>query len=163
MKLNGVTVKIDRETIIPIVGKDISLYLIARPVQSYEEFDKLCPRPTPRVGGEPGKERPLTEAKDYQEALADVGKKFSEWVNITTLVEIASADAVRQPIEWSTVDLEDLSTYANWRTELKEENGFSDSDIRRIEMEVLRCNQMDEQMIEAAKDHFLAMERELQQ
>jgi hypothetical protein len=156
MKLNGVVVKIERESIIPILGKGTTIYLIAKPIESYEPFDELCKRPEPPMGGTPGKERPLVEAKEYREALTAYSKRFNEWITVNSLVEIADEKGARFPIEWEEVDLADIATYESWHNELIK-NGFSEADCRRIEMEVLRCNQMDETLIEAAKNHFLAI------
>lgn len=159
MKLNGVTVKIERESVIPILAGDSTIYLIGKPIHSYEPFDELVQRPTPRMGGEPGKERPLIEERAYREALTNYSKQFNDWIIISTLKEIADKDGKRFPVEWDKVQVDDIETYSEWRNELLD-NGFSEGDIRRIEMEVLRCNQMDEQLIEAAKDHFLAMQKD---
>jgi hypothetical protein len=108
------------------------------------------------MGGEPGKERPLIEAREYRDALTDWTSKFNEWVILASLHEIADEKGVRSPVEWEEVDINDPETYLKWKDELKN-NGFSVGDIRRIELEVWRCNQMDEPMIEAAKNHFLAI------
>lgn len=159
MKLNGIVPKLEREIVIPILSDTVSLYFIAKPVATYEAFEALCPMPKARMGGEPGKERPLTEASDYKEAMKKHGQLFAEWVNVTTLVEVAGSDGKREKIDWETVDLEQIDTYPNWRIELKENNGLSESDVRRIELEILRCNSMDEALIEKAKEDFLAMQK----
>lgn len=157
MKLNGIVPKLEREIVIPILSDTVSLFFIAKPIASYDPFEALCPMPKPRMGGEPGKERPMTEASDYKEALKKHGQLFAEWVNVTSLVEVAGADGNREAIDWETVDLEKIDSYPNWRIELKESNGLSESDIRRIELEILRCNSMDDALIEKAKEDFLAM------
>lgn len=163
MKLNGISVKIEREVVIPILSDNSDpFYLIGRPIMSYDEFELVCPAPKPMVGGEPGKEKPLPEHKLYKEAMVKRAVKFNDWVNLKTLVEVANAKGERFPIEWETVDMNNPDTYANWKKELKEINGLSDGDIQRIEMDVLRCNSMDSELIEKAKDDFLAIKREVQ-
>jgi len=157
MKLNGIVPKVEREVVIPILSDTVSLYFIAKPIASYDPFEALCPMPKARIGGEPGKERPMVETSDYKEAMRKHGQLFAEWVNVTTLAEVAGSDGKREAIDWETVDLEQIETYPNWRVELKENNGLSESDIRRIELEVLRCNSMDEALIEKAKEDFLAI------
>jgi hypothetical protein len=156
MKLNGISIKIERETIIPIISKDETFYLIAKPLSSYDGFDEVCARPVPRMGGVPGKERPMIEAKEYRDALTDWSNKFNEWVILASLQEIADDKGNRSPVEWEEVDMTNPDTFLKWKDELLA-NGFSVGDLRRIELEVWRCNQMDEQMIEAAKNHFLAI------
>ena len=158
MKLNGIVVKIERETIIPIIADTGNFYLIAKPIHSYEPFDTMCERPKPRMGGEPGNEKPLVESRDYREALIEYSKKFNDWVVVSSITEAADSEGNRFPMEWEKVDIENIETYKEWQDELLG-NGFSDTDLRRIELEVFRCNQMDEKMIEAAKDHFLAIRK----
>lgn len=162
MKLNGVVPKIQREVIIPILSDTVKFYFIAMPISSYEDFDALCPMPKPRMGGEPGKEKPMLEASDYKKAMEHHSLLFTEWIYVKSLVEVAGEDGVRQSVEWEMVNLEDIETYPNWRKELKENNGLSEGDIRRIEMEVLKCNSMDETLIEKAKDDFLAIAKKAQ-
>lgn len=157
MKINGIAVKIERETIIPILSKKDQFYLIGKPIASYEPFDELCERPQPRMGGEPGKERPMIEAREYREALTAYSRKFNAWLVVATLVEVADESGKRYPMEWDTVKVDEPDTLEKWEEELREINGLSEADIQRVMMEVMRCNQMDEQMIEAAKDHFLAI------
>ena len=161
MKLNGIQIKIDRETAIPIMSQKNTIYLIAKPIESYEPFDALCPMPKPLKGGEPGKERPLTNTPAYRQAMKERGEKFADWVNVVSLVELADQAGERFPMEWETVDLANIETYKNWKDELKNNNNFSEGDIQRIEMDILRCNSMDGEMIERAKDHFLAITAEV--
>lgn len=157
MKLNGIVPKIQREVIIPILSDTVKFFFIALPISSYDEFDLLCPMPKPRMGGEPGKEKPLTDTSDYKEAMAHHSMLFTEWIYVKSLAEAADEEGNREPVEWQTVDRDDIETYPNWRKELKENNGLSEGDIRRIELEVLKCNSMDDALIEKAKDDFLAI------
>lgn len=159
MKFNGIVPKVEREEVIPVLSKNGNLYFIAKPIESYEAFDLICPRPVPPVGGEPGKEKPMLDAQRHLEAMAKYSDNFNDWLTVQALTEVAGDDGCRHPLEWSTVVLTDISTYANWRKELQEENGLVGPDIRRIEMGVLRCNALDDTMIERAKDHFLATQK----
>lgn len=157
MKINGMIPQLDRETIIPCIGNQVRFYLIAQPICSYDGFEQLCTRPKPPVGGEPGKEAPNYTAKPYLEALAEYNTKLSDWMYVVSLVQVADEKGNRMPMEWSRVKLEDIETYKEWRDELQQENKLSVADVRRIENEVLRCNSMDDAMIEKAREDFLAM------
>ncbi len=183
MKINGLRIAVKNETVIPIIKTGQTIYLIATPVSSYSDFDTVCPMPVAPVGGPPGQERALTDSKEYQNKLREHYVMFNEWLIVSCLkeaaleieVEIANPNYIdpdktpnilpiikerrikRYPLEWETVDLKNPKTFENWRVELRENNKFTEADLRHIVAGVMECNNLSEELIEAAKQNFLAL------
>ncbi len=185
MKIKGIRIQSNNESVLPIQTPEGTLYLIFRPVASYADFDQVCPPPKAPVGGAPGNEHPLTDNKRYQELLSAHSEKFTDWIVLNSLkevglekeVEVENPDYIdtettpllsptkikntieREPIEWEKVDLKDPETFANWRDELRELNGFVEAQLTRILSETMRVNSLSDAVIQEARDNFLAMSR----
>ena len=83
-----------------------------------EEFEKLCPEPTP-----PGKLTkdgyvPDTDDPDYQSVRAEYQKRRTAYIVVRSLVP--------SQIEWDTVQLDNPSTWANWDNRPQGQRPFAD-------------------------------------
>lgn len=132
--------------VIPWGGKD--LVFKARPILSTDEYDKMCPMPEPRVRSTPkGEVTRLIEEPEYRE-------KFEEWasnrVNWTFIKSLQATD----DLVWETVDLNDPSTFGNFRKEL--EDTFPLAIVLRIIDLVATACGLNQEKIDEATKRFLA-------
>lgn len=149
MKYKGKKLEGRNTDVLVLMRGQETIVFKAEAIDSYNEFDKLCIMPEPpkrlRPGGiqEPNPSDPV-----YLEAV----NKYSEnKVNYTIVKSLlASTD-----IEWDNVHLDKIETWGNWRKEL-EESDFSDIELMRILQLCTRVNCLDEDLLDKAKEDFLA-------
>ncbi len=136
------------EIIIPR-GND-ALVFKAQAILSYDEFDALCPRPKAQVSvGKGGKRVERTDAPKYVDAINTWAEQRVAWMILKSL------DATPDLI-WDTLDLNDPSTWLNYKEEFKS-SGFSEAEQVRLITGVMAANGLDEGKVEAARDSFLAL------
>ncbi len=154
MKLNGRILKDPNEVVIatPRENSD-DIILKARAVLDMEEFDTMCPEPSPPV-------RRLASGKTIENPK-DPG--FLQQVqNHATLrlswIVLKSLEAT-DDLEWDDVDVSDPTTWNFFREEMKNA-GFSVIEINRVVGECLNVNALNEEKIEAARQRFLLQAQE---
>ena len=151
MKLGGIRIDGPRvETVvIPFAGKD--LVFKAQLVQSFEDFDKLCPRPVPPSIQRPG-EQPALDVEDpgYRTRIA-------KWAGYRTRYTILKSLQATPDLEWGTVDASKPETWDNMIVELLS-SGLSQMEINRIHEIVWTANGLDQEKIDEATKRFLAGE-----
>lgn len=83
------------------------------PVLDYKEFETICPQPKPPVISRPGKPM-ITDTKDpeYLRAVDNWSARKSDWMVLKSI-------SATEGLEWDTVDMEDPSTWENYRKELE--------------------------------------------
>ena len=125
----------------------------AQAVTNYDDFEKLCPRPTPPTKVYPGK-KPIEDVADpqYNEELNDYGQKRTNYMILKSL-------SVTDGLEWETVDWSDPESWGNYKQELQD-SGFSDIEMVRLINGVMAANGLDDDKIEQARERFLAESRE---
>jgi len=129
--------------------------LKAAGIQSYEEFDKMCPTPEPTEKIFPNGSR-VKNTKDpkFQEAVDIWAKRKVAWMIIKSL-------EVTEGLEWETVDMLDPETWENYLSELTS-CGFTEAEMARIVGGVTSANGINQQAIDEAEKHFLADQGQVQ-
>lgn len=148
MKLNGKRPGAHIEPII-LPRPDEPLVFLARAIDSFDEFDKICPAPEPPQKILPGKKVSTNfEDPNYKKAVIRHSQFRLAYMVVKGLLETPG-------FEWETVKLDDHSTWLNYDTELKEA-GLSGVEINRIVHGVSIANCLSEAAIEEARNDFLA-------
>jgi hypothetical protein len=148
MKIGGVDPKsLPTEVFLVLPRGDQQIVLRAQPVPSMDEFEALCPRPTP-----PGKMTrdgwvPMPDDPTYQQVMVEWGQTRLGYMIVKSLEP--------SQVEWDTVSLADPSTWKNWSTDLRE-GGLSDIECQRVMNLVLEANCLDETKLKKAREVFLA-------
>ena len=149
MKIKGKKVSGANECIIVIprgVGEDIILK--ARAVLDMDAFDKICPPPEPPVKMIPGgKKVSNPRSKGY---LKEIERHSEKRLTYIILMSLQATEG----LEWETVDLDDHSTWGNFRKELKD-SGFSSVEVNRIIGDCVNVNALNDDKIEEARERFL--------
>ena len=160
MKMHGRTVK----------GRNIEVVVFRRPpledgtsgniafkaeaIPDYKDFNKLCPIPEPPEILKAGGVR-TTNVKDKRFLAA-----LDVWASQKTAYTVLRSLAVTDGLEWDSVELTKPETWVGWRKEL-EESDFTDNEIAKIIEIVGIANCMDDGMLNAAREDFLAEEARL--
>jgi len=153
MLFNGKKYDGPREAIcvIPRDGED--LVFKAQTVASFDDFDKVCPQPTPPIVVRPGglKSQDVTDPV-YTKALT----KWAEYK--TCWIILKSLEATKE-LTWEKVDMSNPETWPEYATELKE-SGFSDLEVSRLIQIAIEANGLDQEKIDQATQRFLATRQE---
>lgn len=151
MKINGRVVKGPNFEliVIPRGNGEENIVMKAMAVLSNDEFDKVCPAPTPPAKMKPGGEKEF-DFKDKNYILAQLhhGKQRLSWMIIESL-RLGGND-----IEWEKVKPDDPNTWENWDADFRSA-GFSNVEVQRVMHGVFAANCLNETMIEAARTTFL--------
>ena len=125
------------------------IVLKAQALKDYDEFEKLCPIPEPPKKLLPGGiQEPNTNDPVFLKQLNGYGEKKTNYTVIKSL-------EISEDIEWETVDLTKPNSWENWRTELKDA-GFTEIEMLRILQLCTRVNCLDDDLLNEAKETFLA-------
>ena len=147
MKIGGVQVTSCEELLVLPRPNGEDIPIRAKAVSVNDEFDKICPEPTPpNVRTKEGSKPDFTD-KHYRQAQVIRGEQRFAFM---VLKSIESSD-----IDWDgAVDLEKPTTWLKWRGELMKA-GISEVECNRIVNLVMSANSLDEAKIEAARQGFL--------
>lgn len=149
MKIGGRQIKGPNIEIIAIPrseGEDIIFK--AQAVLDMVEFNKLCPDPIPKkVMGKGGVLINDPDDKTYNTAVKEHNERRTAWMILKSLE--ATPD-----LEWETVKITDVNTWLNYEKELRDA-GFSEAELQRILIGVMRANALDDTKIEEARERFL--------
>ena len=153
MKYKGKEVKGKNQEIIPIVRPDGNIIFIAGAVKNWLEFEALVPEPKAPKRTKPGGiVVEDTQNGNYLKAVSDYGDTRTDYLVLKSLQDTVD-------LEWETVDMQKPSTWANWKKELRDSD-FTEIEIGRITMGVMKANSLDEKMIDEARTSFLAGRQE---
>lgn len=116
-------------------------------VVDLDEFERIAIAPEPPVI----RDREAGLIKDYKDAgylqqLANYDSLRFHYMVLKTLIP--------SEIEWSKVQFDKPNTWKMWASELKD-SGFSVKEINILYDAVRQVNALDENMLEAARNHFL--------
>jgi hypothetical protein len=149
MKIGGVDPQtLPTEELLVLPRGDKEIVFRATGIQSYDEFNTLCPEPKPPgklvagVGWEPNQDDPA-----YKDMMTTYNSRRIAWMVITSLVP--------SDIEWDTVDPAKPSTWLNWEKDMKE-SGLSQVECNRVTQLVFQANCLDEEKLKKAREVFLA-------
>lgn len=149
MKIKGKKIEGANIEVIPIPRGDgvPDVIFKAQAILDYESFNKLCPIPIPPTIVKPGGIKILNvEDPVYRQDLTLHSQKRMDW----TVVESLRAT---EGLEWETVQMEDSSTWCNYKTELKAA-GFCEIEVVRIVTGVYVANAVSQEKVEEARERF---------
>jgi hypothetical protein len=143
MKIGGKEVTKPQEEVLILPRGDDCIVIRAQALDNMEEFEKLCPEPTP-----PGKLTkdgwvPDPEDKGYRSVIEVYGKKRLAYMVIATLEP--------SEIEWTKVDVSNPSTWLGWEQEMRDA-GITQIEINRIYQLVIEANSLSEAKLQAARE-----------
>lgn len=148
MKFKGEQLKGTNQEIIPILRPGGDIIFVADAVQDWKEFDELVTEPTPPEIIKPGGVK-LQNKND-----PTFIKALDEYNNLKTSYLILASLQNTPDMEWETVDMKKSDTWKNYRQELLDSD-FTEIEVGRIVIGVMRANSLDEGMIDEARAHFL--------
>lgn len=153
MRLNGKKIEgLNVEEIFIPRGEDVIVFR-AQAVVDYSICDALNPRPTPKKGRDRKGDIVEITDKTYNSSLDDYATRRVAFMVIKSL-------EATEGLEWDTVNIEDMNTWINWRTEF-ENSGFTEPEIGRIFAGVMAACGLDESKVEKARSRFLASRQEV--
>jgi hypothetical protein len=158
MKIGGKELKNDAALFGPVViirGEE-KFGIFARPVWSFDEFDKLCPMPEPPTTGwsaAAGRQVADYNSPKYKKMLEFYGKQKWGWLVMQSLAP--------SELELPGVDPKDPGTWALVDDKLKGESGLSHYEYEAVCRLIDEANSLDDAKMEANRESFLA-ERALQ-
>jgi len=145
MKIGGVSVSRSEEVLVlPRMNGD--LVFRAAAVLSMEEFDTLCPKPTPPTRITKDGREPDYDSKNFVSSLKTWGEQRYAYICVKSLEP--------SQIEWTNVDMEKPGTWAKWTDELMEA-GIASTEMNRIQNLILEANALNEAKLKEARDSFL--------
>jgi len=152
MKLNGRTLVPNIETVV-IPRPDGNLVFMAQAVLNYDDFNALCPEPTPPSRMLPGGVTKLdVEDATYKEDVTKWGENRFHWMVLKAL-------EITPELEWETVVMGEPDTWANHETEMKQA-GLSPTEIGNIHNIIVNACGLNQDKIEQATQSFLLERRE---
>lgn len=154
MRIGGVDPKsLPTEVMLVLPRGETQVVFRATGISDYDEFNALCPEPTPPGRLTPEGYEPDPNNMDYQSVVAAHNAKRNAWMAITSLKP--------SNIEWDTVNPAKPSTWKNWREDLKNA-GFNQVERSRIMNLVWEANCLDEDKLIAARAVFVAGQEQAQ-
>jgi len=156
MKIAGIDLSITTNIIVPIIRGDSEVIFECCIIESYDDFDRLCPAPEAPKVLRRGDSAPTPDEtdKDYLEALEAHSKKRVAYMFIVSVEPT-------EGLTWDKVDLANPDTWEFYENELTEA-GFNTVHMGQILQGVMEANGLSDTRIEEAKKRFLAAQRAAQ-
>jgi len=149
MKINGKEIAKQGIEVIVFPRKDGDLVFKARPVNDFENFEKLCPRPLPGKKLIPGGQEVIdVEAPEFKKAMNDWAAQRTNWMLIQSLL-------ATDGLTFDTVNLSDSSTWGNFSKEMAE-CGLSVIELNKLLEAVTQACGLTQNKIDEATKRFLA-------
>ena len=124
----------------------------AQAINNFDDFNKLCPEPTPLTITHVGKApEAFEDDPDYKKRRMVWSGQRLDWMILESLKATPG-------LTWDKVDMDKPETWELYNEELKESK-FNDMEINRIVECVLKANCLSEKAIQEAEDRFLALEQ----
>lgn len=152
MKLNGIVFSAPIIKVLPIVRDTETYFFQCQAVTDFDDFDRICPEPVPPCKEVPGVGR--VDMLDDPEYKAQVAKRS---LYFTDFLIIKSLEAT-PGLVWDTVDLNDITTYGNFRRELLEAH-LTLVEVSTLIQTAMEANSLDEAKIDKAREDFLTGRR----
>lgn len=149
MKVGGIQILGPKKVtvVLPRPEGDIPFHFIG--VSDGEEFDKMFPEPQPPVTFNVKLQASIKQFNDPKYL-----ERQGQWVQAKTawffLKSIEPSN-----IEWTTVNLSDPETFANWQADFKNA-GFNQAEVNRIYSGFEETNMVSEELMRQARERFLA-------
>lgn len=149
MKINGKTFKGAFEKAVVFPRGDDRIVFKVQAVLSYDDFDKLCPRPEAPIITRPGKSNMVdVDDKAYVESVNIWAVQRTNYLVLTSL-------KATEGLEWDEVKLGDPETWDKYQDELSSA-GLTDTELGVLVNAVMEVNGMDEDKIKQATEDFLS-------
>jgi hypothetical protein len=150
MKIHGQKVEGVNEQLVVLPRPDgARLVFKVRAVTNYEEFDKLCPLPTPPKIFRISDQQHFENVEDPKYKLDRV-RRFEKEMHWLFLKSLAATDG----LEWEQVRLEDSNSWHLYENELND-SGVTKYEVAILRDAVLKVNALDREHIEAARADFV--------
>jgi hypothetical protein len=156
MKIGGQTVQGKHRVVVPII-RETPHYFVLGPVTDTAEFYEKYPEPTPPMIHNVALDTDEADysSPKYQTQRLEYTGRFLDWLAIHSIKAGAfGATGVEQPVTWDTVDMDDPTTYKNWKQELQDSD-HTESEINRLVDGVMEVNSLSAAMVESARNDFL--------
>lgn len=149
MKINGRTFSQPNTNVVVIPRTDGEVVFKIKSVLSDDPFYALCPLPkAPLVTLPGGAKARNVEDTEYKEECDQWIKKKTDWMFVESLRET-------EGLEWETVKYDEPLTWQNWTKDLKDAF-FTDTEIAHLTNEIVRVNNLNQAVLDEARDRFLA-------
>jgi hypothetical protein len=149
MKMHGKKMFGPRIEVLVIPRQEGDLVFKAKAVLDYDPFLKLLPTPQPPVRMLPGGIKSVnTESPAYDKAM-------DEWAHLKWTWMILKSLEATETLEWETVEMDDPSTFDNYKAEMKDA-GLSPAEVGLIQALVIDACGLNQVKIEQATKAFLA-------
>ena len=148
MKINGQQYDRPKPIQINLPFGDETVTLFAGPVTDYTKFEQLAPEPVPpEVLLKGGQRSRNVEDPKFKKKVEEYGQLRTYWM-------VKESLKATPELEWDTVDDSKPDTWPNIEPELKTVVG--EFGVAKIIKAVLRANGLSEEIVQQARDSFLA-------
>jgi hypothetical protein len=148
MKINGQEIPQLKYKEAVFMREPVPIVLKCNPITDLDAFDNLCPLPEPPEMIRPGGVREKNEnSPAHQKALEEHTNKKMGWMVIESTKD--------NNITWETVDMDDIDTYSNYKSELID-SGFTPIEINYLLDVILKASQVETEDLKAMRESFLA-------
>lgn len=146
MKIGGVTVTPPSQKVLVLERDQGDIVFLAEAVQDFDDFNKLCPEPTPPKKMVKGVWKIDETDQPYKQMREDYQVRQFSYIVLKSLEP--------SEIEWETVDMDRPSTWSNWVTDLRDA-GLTGVEIGYVKDIVWEANCLDEEKLKAARESFV--------
>lgn len=148
MKIGGREVNsVAQEVVVLTRANGGDIPITAQAVLDMSPFEAMCPVPVPKQMLVKGGFKANTNDPGYSAMLRKHGDLRFAYIAIKSLEP--------SQIEWTTVSIDDPSTWENWEKELREDAKFSSVEVNRIVLCIMQANSLDERKLKVARENFL--------
>ena len=142
MKIKGKTIPPPEPVTVKIPRGDQIIEFVCGPVLDFSEFERLCPEPKAPLVTEVGKGSYRdTKAPVYLAALEKHRDQRTNWLMLKSL-------SATKDLEWETVNMDDPTTWENFRKELRE--CFTDAETVHVINSIMDANYPSEERLKEA-------------
>lgn len=149
LKIGGRTVEGPKQGLLVLPRDDGDIVFRFIGITDDSEFEKICPAPKPPRIKDIKKGQTYDNVED-----PNFKKKREEWANIKMAWYFLKSSAPSN-IEWPSVNMEDSSTYQNYKKDLVEA-GFTVGEVNTIYGKFIEVNMVTDDMLTEARNRFLA-------
>ena len=111
MKIAGKKIEGRNIEIIPIIRPTGNIIFIAEAIESYDEFEKMMPMPTPPTVIKPG------GIHEFNVSDPAYKKRLDEYGQLKTAFTIVTSLRATPDLVWDTIKNDNIQTYSNYGKE----------------------------------------------
>lgn len=152
IKLKGQPLKLPVPEVVVLPRGNDKIVFTLGPVLDYTDFDKLMPRPQPKVRMHAGgRTEMITDSDEFRKEWSDYSEKRMAYMAVVSL-------SATPDLTWERVNILNPETWAEWRTELAE-SGLTEGEINYIQIKIFEANSLTETRLDEARKNFLASDQ----